>query len=98
MKKTWYVLMLMFVIGIPASSRADSVRMNVQPNCKGNFVITGQDVSGVQSLNIEIEYDSIQLDDPVVQPIIGGDLIYIKAISPGKLFISIYRSIAHSVP
>jgi hypothetical protein len=80
----------------PALSFADPVRMSIQPNGKGSFFLTGENVIGVQALDIEIDYDSSLLENPYVM-VQGGDLKLAKADSPGKLFVSIFRPVADPV-
>lgn len=97
MKKNLYLLGLLLAISCPALSFADPVRMNIQPNGSGSFVLTGVNADGVQSLDVEVDYDPGQLSNPAVLPIIGGDLMYTNADSPGKLYISVNRRVAHGV-
>ncbi len=87
------LLGLLLALGYPQVSHADSVRMSIQPNGQGSFVMTGEDVIGVQALDVEIDYDSSMLSHPYVT-IIGGDVSQIQDKVRGKLFLSIYRPLA----
>jgi hypothetical protein len=93
MRKGLHILALLLAMSIPALSFADAVRMSIQPNGKGSFFLTGENVIGVQALDVDIDYDSSQLENPYVM-INGGDLKQVKADSPGKLFLSVFRPIA----
>ncbi len=88
-----YLLGLLLVMSCPALSNADPVRMNIQPNGQGSFVMTGENVIGVQTLDVEIDYDSSMLSHPYVM-INGGDLKQIKESLQGKLYLSIFRQVA----
>jgi hypothetical protein len=87
---------LLLAINCPALAFADLVRMSIQPNGKGSFVLTGENVVGVQELDIEIEYDFRLLENPYAL-VNGGDLTQINADTPGKLFISIFRPVADPI-
>lgn len=91
-----YMLGLLLVMGCPALSFADPVRMSIQPTGKGSFFLTGENVIGVKALDIEIDYDSSMLDNPYVL-INGGEPMQIKADTPGKLFVSIFRPVADAI-
>ena len=90
------LLGLLLVMSCPALSFADPVRMSIQPNGQGSFVMTGENVIGVQALDIEIDYDSEMLAHPNVM-VIGGDLRQIKDNVPGTLFLSVLRPVADSL-
>jgi hypothetical protein len=96
MRKGLHILVLLLAVSCPALSFSDPVRMSIQPNGKGSFFLTGENVIGVQALDIAIDYDSSLLTQPSVM-INGGDLRQVKADTPGTLFISIYRSIADAL-
>lgn len=87
------LLGLLLAVIYPAPSFADPVRMSIQPNGQGSFVMTGENVIGVQALDIEIDYDSQMLAHPNVM-VIGGDLRQIKDNVPGTLFLSVFRPVA----
>jgi len=91
-----YLLGFLFAMSCPAFSFADPVSMSIQPNGQGSFVLIGENVNGVQSLDIEIDYDASQLENPSIQ-IGGGDLKQKKADSPGKLLVSIFRPVADGI-
>jgi hypothetical protein len=88
-----YLLGLLFVVSCPALSHADPVRMSIQPNGQGSFVMTGENVIGVQALDVELDYDSSMLQHPYVM-INGGDLKQIQENLQGKLNFSIFRQVA----
>jgi hypothetical protein len=92
LKRQLYLLGLLLAISCPALSFADSVRMSIQPNGKGSFVLEGENVVGVQDLDIEVEYDSNLLENPYAL-INGGDLTQLSSDAPGRLLISIFRPI-----
>lgn len=87
------LLGLLLVVSRPSLSPADSVRMSIQPNGPGSFVLTGENVIGVQDLDIEIDYDRNILVHPNVMAI-GGDIRQIKQNVPGTVFLSIFRPVA----
>jgi len=91
-----YLLGLLLAISCPAHAYADTVKMSIQPNGRGSFCLTGENVVGVQELDIEIDYDFGLLENPYVL-INGGDLTQLNADSPGKLFISIFRPVADPI-
>ncbi|MGC1456607.1 MAG: hypothetical protein WA946_15590 [Nitrospirota bacterium] len=87
------LLGLLLVVICPALSFADAVTMSIQPNGQGSFVMTGENVIGVQALDIEIDYDSTMLAHPYIT-VGGGELRQIKDNVPGTLFLSIFRPVA----
>ena len=88
-----YLLGLLFAVSCPALSHAEPVRMSIQPNGQGSFVMTGENVIGVQTLDVDIDYDASMLAHPNVMTN-GGDVKQIKDDVPGKLVLSIFRPIA----
>ena len=93
MRKGVRILALLVALACPSISLADPVKMSIQPNGKGSFLLTGENVAGVKELDVEIEYDTSLLDNPSVS-INGGDLTEVNAATPGKLFIGIFRPVA----
>jgi hypothetical protein len=92
MKINLQILALLIALVCPAFAYADPVRMSVQPNGKGSFVLEGENVVGVQDLDIEVEYDSNLLENPYVL-INGGDVTQLSSDAPGRLLISIFRPV-----
>ncbi len=87
---------LLFAMNCPAFSFADPVNMSILPNGNGSFVLVGENVNGVQSLDIEIAYDSSLLENPTMQ-ITGGNLSQVNSDSPGNLVASISRPVANGI-
>jgi len=92
MKTGFYILSLLLIIGCPSISQADPLRLMLQSDGNGAFVLTGQNAAGVQSLNIEIGYNAGLLTSPVVQ-IEGGELAKVPEDSAGRLFLSVFRPV-----
>jgi hypothetical protein len=90
------ILVLLFALACPGLSSADAVRLVLEPNGRGSFTLTGKNVVGVQALDIDIDYDSNLLENPLVQ-IDGGELKRVMADTPGKLHISVLRPAADAV-
>jgi hypothetical protein len=93
MKGKFRILVLFFVLAYPAAAIADSVSMSVSPAGKGVFLLTGENVVGVQSLDVDVEYDSTLLKYSYVLSD-GGDVTSVNAPAPGKLLISVSREVA----
>jgi hypothetical protein len=96
MIKSLTILVLFLALACPGLSYADPTRLVIEPNGRGSFTLTGKNVVGVQALDIDIDYDSNKLENPLLQ-IDGGELKQVMADTPGKLLISVFRPVADAV-
>jgi hypothetical protein len=96
MRKGLSILVLLLALACPGLSFADPVRLVLEPNGKGSFTMTGKNVVGVQALDVEIDYDSSLLENPLSQ-IVGGELKQVMADAPGKLLISVFRPVTDAI-
>lgn len=92
MKIRSYMLGLLLVMSWPLLSHADPMKLNLQPDGIGRFILTGENVVGVQALDVEIDYDPSLLESPYLL-ISGGELKQTTADTPGKLLVSIFRQV-----
>lgn len=65
--------------------------MNVTPNGYGSFLLVGENVAGMEALDIMIDYDSSVLANPRVDKVEGGSVTEIYAGTSGKLHVGITR-------
>jgi hypothetical protein len=94
MRITHYLLVLLLALSFPAPSAAETPRMKILFNGKvsGSYLLVGENVEGVQALDVEFDYDATVLFNPKLL-ITGGEMSQVRADVPGKVFISIYRPV-----
>jgi hypothetical protein len=81
---------LLLALLCPVPSFA-GVTMNVTPNGYGSFLLVGENVAGMEALDIMIDYDSSVLANPRVDKVEGGSVTEIYAGTSGKLHVGITR-------
>ncbi len=96
MGKGLFILALLLTVACPGLLFADPVTLTASPAGKGVFLLTGENVGGVQALDVEVEYDTSLLDYSYTS-IVGGDVTSMNAGTPGKLLFSITRPVADTI-
>ncbi len=83
------ILGLLLALICPAKSFA-AMQMLITPNGDGAFFLEGDNVIGVEAVDIMIDYDTSSLANPRVTAN-GGTLTNVYADTPGTLLISVFR-------
>ncbi len=89
MRNTVCIMGLLLVLLCPAGSFA-AMQMLVTPNGDGAFFIEGDNIIGVEAMDITIDYDTTSLAHPRVTAN-GGTLTNVYANTPGTLLVNVFR-------